>query len=242
MILALSASVTQFVQRKLMLPLPFHTVILDMDEVLVDFRRGAIWQHWHIALAKANRQRDYNLSRMDQLGDLVEWMHQRQIASQQWSLCGNGPLGITDDEFWQPITAAGATFWHELPKLSWCDSLLSIVSKHWPNNWYIATSPSQSETSYVGKLRWLKDHVIPLCPTFQPDKHFIPFGSKHLLAKPGVCLVDDRPDTVQKFIEHGGTGILFPSSGNCLHAFRHNPVEYILPQLLGDNYNKVEVL
>ena len=175
-------------------------IFLDMEEVLVDFRGGACQVH----------------------GVSREFADAECIRLGCWDLCQ--PLGITVEQFWKPITAAGEQFWLDLQPLPWFHQLLDLVLGNY-EHWYIATSPSQCPTSYSGKAKWLHSKFGEEFSRWFPTHH------KYELAGPGRVLIDDRASTIDKWKAHGGTGIVFPSCGNHLHAQAHDPVKYVKQQL-----------
>ena len=132
-------------------------------------------------------------------------------------------MGLTDEEFWTPLDKAGVEFWVDIHPLPWAGRVLRLLAT---NEWYIVTSPSASLTSYAGKLQWLLDHVgrVDNC---------IITRHKHLLAKEGAVLIDDRESNLHKFEESGGSGILFPSEGNSLHDQAKDPIPELTRKLEG---------
>ncbi len=99
-------------------------------------------------------------------------------------------LGGSQNKFWEPIHKAGKKFWLGLPPLPWIRQLISLV-RYYSMEWYVLTSPSICHTSYVGKLMWGSLYDIPT------DKIIIT-KHKHLLAKPGALLIDDRKKSVDR--------------------------------------------
>lgn len=175
------------------------TVLVDMDEVLTDFVEGSLRIHgW-------TRER---LERVWQPGS--------------WSIIE--PMGMTADEFWAPINAAGEEFWLGLEPTPWARDLIEGIDRL-TCDWYIVSSPSQSPSAYSGKVGWLR--------RFLNDgfDRVVITGHKHLLARPGNVLVDDREESVEQFIDAGGQGIVFPSRYNSLHWQAENPVRFVLTEL-----------
>jgi len=179
-------------------------LLVDMDDVLVDFRSGACALHSRIR----------------------EGIDAACISTGIWRMAGQ--MGLSDDEFWKPINEAGEAFWVGLKKLPWYSVLMEVVLSV-ADEYHIVTSPSQCPGSYSGKVKWLNN----LYGLGYSNRHLIPTPNKHLFANiPGVVLIDDREETILKFGAKGGKGILFPSCGNRLHSLRHNPVQYVVEQIL----------
>lgn len=175
---------------------------LDMDEVLVDFRGGACEIH----------------------GKRREEVDQLTIENGIWDMIG--PLGLkSQTEFWHPINEAGADFWLNLNPHPWFDELIWLAEKLVGDQWFIFTSPSYDPGCYSGKIEWLQKR---LGSSFNK---VAPFPYKHLFAQPGVLLIDDREETVEKFIIHKGEGLVFPSVGNKLFEHRFHPMDYLYTEL-----------
>lgn len=175
------------------------TVFLDLDEVLADFTGAALAVHG--------------------------WTRERLEASRvpgTWDI--DKPMGMTADEFWKPIHEMGESFWQTIHMLPWAREVLDLVDGL---DWYIVTSPSHCITSYVGKLRWLHEHLNSVTDhrcLLTPHKYF-------LATYPGAVLIDDRESSVERFDYAGGVGILFPSPGNSLYEMANDPVPYLKEKL-----------
>lgn len=174
------------------------SVLVDLDEVLADFRSGACEVH----------------------GWDKDEIDAKTMELNCWDMCQ--PTGITQDEFWKPIHQAGCGFWSRLKPLPWFDQLVGWLNERFKEDWYVVSSPSRCPTSYYGKALWIEEKFGHAFMNYR----FIPFCNKSILAKVGT-LIDDRPENVAKFIDAGGDAILFPSVGNTLHPYRNNPVGYL---------------
>lgn len=174
-------------------------IYCDMDEVLSNFLLGACQIH----------ERSYEeLDKPGRPWSLVEY----------WGLKNS-------NELWNPILQKGPDFWVELEMFPWAKELLSLLQKFSERPVILLTTPNYNESSYVGKIRWIVDHLgEEWVPRFQPTY------DKRLFAKPGCLLVDDSLDNIRKFVEEGALGILFPSSGNILGVIE-NPVPYVEKRL-----------
>jgi len=104
-------------------------ILVDLDDVLVDFVGAAVKLHKR-SMAELNEKR----------------------IPGTWDI--SKPLGLSPTEFWYPINhVAGSSFWSNLEKLPWYNELLEAV-KAKTNDWYIVTTPSLHLSSYAGKLAW----------------------------------------------------------------------------------------
>jgi len=179
-------------------------LLLDMDEVLVDFDSGACEAH-------GITSQQMNHYRHPGQWSLIEPIGRAKTA---------GMSALTLDEFWQPIHDAGAGFWENLNKLPWYDEVVGWAEINF-EEWYIVSSPSRETCSYTGKVNWLKREFGS-----QFDRFFLtPY--KELLATPNRILLDDREDNISEFEKHGGQGMLFPTRGGRLHQWADSPMSNI---------------
>lgn len=171
-------------------------ILIDMDEVLCDFIGGAVKTHGTTKKALLAK-----------------------CKPNEWSIVE--PLGLTTKEFWAPIDARGSQFWEDLEPLPWIDELIECVEGFVGDKWHVVSAPSRCDTSYTGKVRWLKSK-------FGKDfDRFVLTPHKALFAKPGHVLIDDRPKNVTDFTYSGSNGLLFPTQFNFLAAYSHKPITYI---------------
>jgi len=167
-------------------------ILLDMDEVITDFTGGACRVHG--------------------------WTRQELEAERspgEWDI--TKPMGITQDEFWAPINAAGSDFWFGLQPLPWIYDVLHMMDSL-TDKWFILSSPAWGSASYIGKVLWLKRFFGHKFDRFCITPH------KYLLAKEGALLIDDSPHNVETFRSAGGRALLFPSRGNDLYRWADDPV------------------
>lgn len=176
-------------------------VLIDMDEVLVDFIGGACRIH----------------------GVAREAM---ETARKDWDICE--PLGhvkrgrgLSLDEFWEPIHAGGVEFWERLDKLPWFEEVIGWAENEF-SNWFIISAPSKETNSYTGKVKWLKREFGR-----DFDRFFLTPHKEMLTCGENCILLDDKPDNIDKFVNHGGYGILFPSPGNRLREFADRPMWHV---------------
>jgi hypothetical protein len=181
-------------------------VFLDADEVLFDFIGGAARVH----------------------GIESETLQAYRTPS-QWDI--SRPLGelvlgrsFSQEEFWLPINHGGSEFWEKLSLLPWWEKLIQLVETY-TTEWHIVSAPSRCPTSYTGKVKAFKK-------VFGQDfDRFILTPHKSLFAKPATILIDDREQNVTDFCDHGGSGLLFASMGNSLHAFADDPIRHLSDSL-----------
>jgi len=179
-------------------------ILLDMDGVLADFVGAALRVH--------------GIGR-----ETFDAVHERQPGNYDLA----APLGMTENEFWEPINQSGYRFWQDMEPTPWFDRVITLAEETVGQNWFIVTSPCRDRAACcLGKHLWVENH---LGRTFD---RLIPTGYKHLLARKDAILIDDREETVEKFRKAGGgRGIVFPTQHNSLYAFKHRPVSYVREQL-----------
>lgn len=118
-------------------------------------------------------------------------------------------LGISTNDFWRGIDAAGEEFWRQMDVCDGALGLLNVIDEksHKP---IVLTSPSMQPSCVSGKLKWLH-RVFGM--KFR-DYIFCPAQHKHLLATPTSLLIDDRESNCDEFNAAGGQSILWPHLGN----------------------------
>lgn len=176
-------------------------ILCDLDEVLVDFVGGACRVH------------GVDRGKLEELRHEMGWGMEAPLSK----LLGRP---ITLSQFWKPIKELGEGFWLGLESLPWKYELMDCI-KSLDVEWLIVTSPSLDPLSYSGKVKYMRRMFGP---TFG---RFVVTPYKHLMADRGVLLIDDRPENVEKFIEHGGEGLIFPSHGNQFYPWANDPVPFI---------------
>ncbi len=189
-------------------------ILLDLDCVLADFVGGLARLH---GLAP-----EFLLS----YWKAGEYPVNTALATALAAL-GSRPrdqLTMTDDEFWQPINR-NAGFWAGLEPLPWFDPLVRFAGHEvGVANVHVVTAPSWCETSYHGKIAWIKAHFGHRFNQFVITPH------KELFAKPDHVLIDDNETNVTQFRANGGRAIMFPVHHNALHARQHDPLTYVKEQ------------
>lgn len=120
--------------------------------------------------------------------------------------------GISGNWFWGLIELFSPGFWQTLKPCSWAQTLVDICRQVAPIT--IATSPTLDPFSACGKLKWLQNF-------FGPDfRDYVITPKKHLLARPGVLLIDDCDANCEAFEYNtaGGDALLFPRPWNRFHS------------------------
>jgi 5'(3')-deoxyribonucleotidase len=117
-------------------------------------------------------------------------------------------MGLSDEEFWVPIDAAGSEFWRTLPEYPWFRPLLANL-KRAAKKVVFCTATSGHVHEATGKRQWLTDRYG------RHDHDWIMIRHKHYLAgTPRSVLIDDSPYNVEAFRQAGGCAVLFPQSWN----------------------------
>lgn len=184
-------------------------LLLDMDEVLVDFVGGACKVH---GVCRSHMEH----YRVSGTWDITDALGRAKTA---------GMSGLSNTQFWNPIHDAGVEFWENLEKLPWFEDVISWAESRF-SEWYVVSAPSKETNSYTGKVNWLKRE---LGRDF--DRLFIT-PHKELLAARDRLLLDDRMSNLDSFKQQGGEAMLFPTRGGPLYSLSHDPMSY-LNQYLG---------
>lgn len=174
---------------------------VDMDEVLTDFVGGCC----------------------DLFGvDTVE-LHRRRIELQRWDI----PSIISDmledpsirkGKFYEKINDKGVDFWENLLPTRQCYDVMELM-KQVNCQWYILSSPFNHWSCYVGKIKWIEAHLG------EKVKNYIIHPFKHLHAREGTMLVDDRLENLINFESQGGITHLFGTSPMADSFSMSEPVE-----------------
>lgn len=191
-------------------------ILLDVDEVLADWVGGAC-RKWAV----------------DPLRVLAHWTPGEWGVVPPLSAAMGLKASMTEEDFWRPLDN-DADFWADLQMLPWAEELLRVV-KDLTDDWFLVSSPSWCDSSYTGKIRWAKRHFG------RSFNRLIVTPHKYALAMPGVVLVDDHEQNLDRFsygpkhptvtVATGGCGILFPRHHNRLHTTRERPVDLVAKAL-----------
>jgi len=131
--------------------------------------------------------------------------------------------GIDEDQFWEPINAAGREFWANLEPFEWFDELHSVVRKY-DKDFFVLTKPSRQASCLAGKLDWIHRHFG------NGFRNYIFSPNKTPLAQPGRVLIDDSDENCEGFVQAGGHAILFPQPWNC-NSNTGLPMRYVAEEL-----------
>lgn len=181
-------------------------VLLDMDCVLVDFV-GGVARRWGMTTSELHQHWEPGV--WDIVPPLARAVRQRN---------GKSAEVLTEDRFWAMLDRS-EMFWARLEPCPWLKELVALV-KSITDDWHIISAPSKCQSSYSGKVKWLKSHFGYSFDRFALTPH------KHIFAQPDVLLIDDRDSNVEGFVEAGGDGIVFPAYHNRLHLV-DDPMEHI---------------
>jgi len=115
-------------------------------------------------------------------------------------------LGISEDAFFQVINAAGEGFWANLTLYPYAMDFYHYCKDLAPT--YILTRPTTHSSSLSGKLQWMQKHF---------GSNFTDYAITHkkeLCAGPNTILIDDHTVNCTKFVDAGGSAIIWPAHNN----------------------------
>ena len=120
------------------------------------------------------------------------------------------------EKFWNLIDEKyKVSFWRGIEPMNDAKRLIEFVSKH---DYEMLTAPSRKDQSIIGKSLWIKDKIGKIFPS-KPKVNYRQAKQKHLI-KPQLTeydiLIDDREDTIGRWNEAGGTGILHTSANDTI--------------------------
>lgn len=115
------------------------------------------------------------------------------------------------DKFWDIIPNDTTRFWSQIPWMKDGKQLWDYIRKYNPT---ILSAPSREQTSKQGKREWVMREL--------PNTNLKLKGAqyKHEFAKPNHILIDDRADTIKRWNDAGGIGILHISSSNTIKQLK----------------------
>jgi len=146
--------------------------------------------------------------------------HPRESVSQITEWNGMHKLvGKPERQFWTEVDASGVEFWANLEPYPWCFDLLKECQEI--ASTIIMTSTTRSPNCAAGKMMWMQKHF----GVGFRDYALTP--KKVECAAPGKILIDDREDTIERFQDAGGNGILFPQHWNSRRIFADDPYGFI---------------
>lgn len=160
---------------------PIHTIYIDMDEVIVNFKK---------AIIDANPQA--NVKEMYEVADVLGI--QRKLMA-QWI-----PNMIKEQAF---ANAEPLPFFYILKEtlIPYWKSIgieVQILSS-------LSSDSTVQSTIATQKLRWIQKHEVDIKFNFVKGASL-----KQEFAKPGTLLLDDYQRTINQFINAGGCAILVP--------------------------------
>ena len=132
-------------------------------------------------------------------------------------------IGISKTQFFKKIDASGEDFWANLPPYPYAREFYEHCAAMAPT--YILTAPTLHPTSFAGKICWLHNWF----GTGFRDYVFTP--KKEMCARDTHILIDDHVPNVEKFKEHGGHAILWPTWFNYRYAEAHKAVDVAKEEL-----------
>ena len=118
--------------------------------------------------------------------------------------------GVTEEEMWSRIDAAGQTFWEMLEPYPWLPDLVRAAKERFGfQNVYLLTSPGLSVHAPSGKTKWVRAHLpSELHTRLIISMHKTPFARQDHL------LIDDNDDNCEAWRKAGGPSIVFPQPWN----------------------------
>ena len=164
----------------------FHRIYVDMDGVLCDLVKAILTEHGRMDL--------YNRMPHRKVTESIDWDRH---------------------ETWLPTLVDGPTFWATLDRYPWTDEIMQFARDAGADV-HVLTRPlnlslhDATDIGYCvhGKMAWLRRQ-------FGADFKDVVFtAEKHLLSQPGVLLIDDDEQYIERFEAAGGRQIIFPQSYN----------------------------
>jgi hypothetical protein len=105
-----------------------------------------------------------------------------------------------DEEFWKFIDQyIGLEFWSDMEWMPQGQLLWDFIQPYGPK---LLTSPSEDDTSRLGKRLWVRNHLSPA-----PEVIFRFGDSKADFANENSILIDDKPSNLEAFAKAGGIAI-----------------------------------
>jgi 5'(3')-deoxyribonucleotidase len=104
------------------------------------------------------------------------------------------------EEFWKFIDQhIGLEFWSDMPWMPQGQVLWDFIQPYRPK---LLTSPSEDNTSRLGKRLWVRNHLTPA-----PEVIFRFGDAKSDFANENSILIDDKPSNLEAFASKGGISI-----------------------------------
>jgi 5'(3')-deoxyribonucleotidase len=110
------------------------------------------------------------------------------------------------DDFWENLLDWGEKFWVTMDPLPWADTFVQEFSGFGLGIRFLSAPAWSSPDSYSGKNKWISTvfprHVHKLLLVPAEDKHRLAHSKRDVL-------LDDRPDTIERWDRAGGFGVHF---------------------------------
>jgi nicotinamide mononucleotide adenylyltransferase/lambda repressor-like predicted transcriptional regulator len=118
---------------------------------------------------------------------------------------------IPKEEFWAPISKAGAPFWIKLKWMPDGKQLWNYIKEYNPE---LLSAPSREESSKMGKRIWVKRELPGTKLILRQAER------KQEFATPNSILIDDRADNIQRWKDAGGIGIVHTSAADTIQQLK----------------------
>jgi nicotinamide mononucleotide adenylyltransferase len=118
---------------------------------------------------------------------------------------------IPKEEFWAPISKAGAPFWIKLKWMPDGKQLWDYIKGYNPD---LLSAPSREESSKMGKRIWVKRELPGTKLILRQAER------KQEFATPNSILIDDRADNIQRWKDAGGIGIVHTSAADTIQQLK----------------------
>ena len=157
--------------------IPKYQIYCDMDGVLTDFEKR------FVTLLQQEGPKYYSKAVIAQV---TRPKHFEKLEGQE--------------EFWRFIDQyIGLEFWSEMEWMPNGRALWEFIQPYSP---IILTSPSEDNTSRLGKRLWVRNHLSPA-----PEVIFRFGDAKSDFANENSILIDDKPSNLEAFASKGGIAI-----------------------------------
>ena len=128
-------------------------------------------------------------------------------------LIGQSPDSYKDEygkkAFWKAVDDEGEEFWSGMQPMPDASRLWNYIEKYNPE---LLSAPSSKPYSHTGKQLWVDQHLPGVTLNLKPatEKH-------HFCTGPNDILIDDREDTIQRWNNAGGVGILHKNAQDTIN-------------------------
>lgn len=157
--------------------IPKYQIYCDMDGVLTDFEKR------FVTLLQQEGPKYYTKAVIAQV---TRPKHFEKLEGQE--------------EFWRFIDQyIGLEFWSEMEWMPNGKALWEFIQPYSP---IILTSPSEDNTSRLGKRLWVREHLVPA-----PPVEFRFGEAKSDFANENAILIDDKPSNLEAFASKGGIAL-----------------------------------